>query len=131
MAEGIDRWQELFEPFNRRDWDAALELFDPEVELYPALVGPGVRSRYQGRDEVTGFFETITDVWESLTVELEEVIDKGDRVIAVENWRARGREGIEINTRLVDVYRFRDGLVVRAEGFRDKEEALEAAGLSE
>jgi hypothetical protein len=43
----------------------------------------------------------------------------------------RGRDGIEIDTELTDVYAFRDSLIVRVDGFRDKAKALEAVGLSE
>jgi hypothetical protein len=44
---------------------------------------------------------------------------------------ARGRAASRSTHPVVDVYTFRDGLVVRIDGFRDKKEALEAAGLSE
>lgn len=132
ISESIDKWRALYEAFNRGDIDAAVQNLHPEVELKPALIGPGVKDHYRGRDELKEFFETITDVWDSLTVEVEEMIEAPDgRLVAVENWRARGRDGIEINTRLVDVYAFRDGLVIRGDGFRDKAEALEAVGLTE
>jgi hypothetical protein len=53
------------------------------------------------------------------------------RILAVENWRVRGRDGIEIDTELTDLYAFRAGLIVRVDGFRDRAEAFEAAGLRE
>jgi ketosteroid isomerase-like protein len=53
-----------------------------------------------------------------------------DRVLVVERWTGRAR-GIEFDMRFTDVYEFRDGRCVRVDGFRDKAEALEAAGLSE
>jgi hypothetical protein len=43
---------------------------------------------------------------------------------------ARAR-GVETEIQLTEVYAFRDGLVVSVDGFREKAEALEAAGLSE
>ena len=43
----------------------------------------------------------------------------------------RGRNGIEIKASCTDLYGFRDGLIVRGDGFRDKAQALAAAGLSE
>jgi len=135
MSEGVDKWRAFYEAFNRGNFDDAVQYLHPEVELTPALPpleGSNLSgNRYRGRDELREFLETISDGWDALTVALEETVEEGDRVLAVENWRARGRDGIEINTRLVDVYTFRDGLVVRIDGFRDKPEALEAAGLSE
>jgi ketosteroid isomerase-like protein len=135
MSEGVDTWRAFYEAFNRGAFGDAVQFLHPEVELspaLPALEGSNLRgNRYRGRAEVKEFLETISNAWETLTVELEETIEEGDRVLAVENWRARGRDGIEIKTRLIDVYTFRDGLVVRVDGFRDKAEAREAAGLTE
>ena len=55
----------------------------------------------------------------------------GDRVLAVERWRAVSRGGLEFELELIDLFTFRDGLIVRIDGFRDRTEALEAAGLAE
>ena len=54
-----------------------------------------------------------------------------NRILAIDHWSWRGRDGIEIERELPTLYTFRDGLVVRVEGFTDRAEALEAAGLSE
>ena len=43
----------------------------------------------------------------------------------------RGRDGIELELELPNLYTFRDGLVVRIDGFTDRAEALRAAGLAE
>ena len=43
----------------------------------------------------------------------------------------RARDGIETGFQLTDIYTFRDGLIIRIDGFRERAEALEAAGLSE
>jgi ketosteroid isomerase-like protein len=75
--------------------------------------------------------ETVTNAWEEYLVEPVEARDApGDRVLVVERWHARGRDGIEFHFELIDVYSFRDGLVVRIDGYRDKSVALEAAGLA-
>ena len=65
-------------------------------------------------------------------VDAEEVLDAGDdRLVRVERWRSHGRQGIETEEELTHIYTFRDGLIVRIDGFRDRNEALEAAGLRE
>jgi ketosteroid isomerase-like protein len=130
--ENVEALRRAYEAFNRRDFDGVVEILHPEVELSPALVGPGVPSHCRGREEAKAYFETISDVWETQTIEPKELIVAPDgRVLVVENWRSRGRDGIEIDTVMTDVYEFRDGLCLRIEGFRVKSEALEAAGLSE
>jgi SnoaL-like domain len=61
--------------------------------------------------------------------EPEEIIEVPDgRVLAVERWRARGRQGIKFDFLLVDVYTFRDGLIVRIDGFRDRTAASKPWG---
>jgi uncharacterized protein len=130
--ENVGVVRRVYEAFNRRDIDAALQNLHPEYELYPALVGPGGRSEYFGREGAREFFDLITDTWETMTVESAEIVEiPDDRILSVELWRVRGRDGIEIETKLTDVYAFRDGLIVRVDGFREKADALEAAGLSE
>ena len=52
-------------------------------------------------------------------------------MLAIERWHARGRQGIAFDFEITDVYEFRDGLIVRVKGFRDRADALEAVGLSE
>ena len=42
---------------------------------------------------------------------------------------ARGRDGIEVQARGIWVWTIRDGSIVRACLFQDRQEALEAAGL--
>ena len=115
--------------FNRGDLDDALQYLHPEGELRPGIVAPDQRSRYRGRDEVKEFFESIYDAFAEVWAELGEVLERGDRILAVERWRVRGRDGIKLDFEVIDVYTFRDGLLVRADGFRDKAEALKAAGL--
>ena len=46
--------------------------------------------------------------------------------------RGRGREsGVTVDARFYEVYTLRDGRIVRADEFSERQEALEAAGLSE
>ena len=40
-------------------------------------------------------------------------------------------EGMETEIVITQLYTFRDGLILRIDGFRSRAEALEAAGLSE
>jgi ketosteroid isomerase-like protein len=130
--ENFETIRGIYEAFNRRDIDDALQYLHPEYELYPALEPLGGRTQYRGREGAREFFELITDVWESMTVEFKETIEVPDgRILAIERWRVRGRDGIEIDTELTDIYAFRDGLIVRVDGFRDKAEALKATGLRE
>jgi ketosteroid isomerase-like protein len=130
--ENVETLRAMMAAFNRRDFEDSVRYVDPEVELHPGITELDVNGRYRGRDEFRRFAETITDAWETYVVEPEEIIEVPDgRVLAVERWRARGRQGIKFDFLLVDVYTFRDGLIVRIDGFRDREAAFEAVGLRE
>ena len=130
--ENVETLRAMMAAFNRRDFDDFVRYADPEVELHPGITELDVNSRCRGRHEFRQFAETITDAWETYVVEPEEIIEVPDgRVLAVERWRARGRQGINFDFLLGDVYTFRDGLIVRIDGFRDRAEALEAVGLRE
>ena len=130
--QNIGTLQRLAQAFGRRDLDRAMAHFADDVEVRPAVVGIDVGTFYNGRGELRGFWEQITEAWAAQTVELKEMIEApGERVVAVEQWHVRGRDGIELDFELIDVYTFRDGLIVRIDGFRERAEALEAVGLSE
>jgi ketosteroid isomerase-like protein len=63
---------------------------------------------------------------------LTEYRDLGDRVIAFGHINARGREsGLEIDSPTGWVFTVRNGRVVKAEGFLNRADTLEAAGLKE
>lgn len=64
--------------------------------------------------------------------ELRRLIDCGEKVLA-EGWQGgRGkRSGVEVSEEIFSVYTLKAGKVVRQQMFRDRDEAAEAAGLSE
>ena len=129
--ENVEIIERLYAAFTRRDFDDAVRYLHRDFEISPAISGPDWLSQYRGREGAREFFGAITEVWETLTVEFKETVEApGDRIVAVENWRSGGRDGIAIDFQLTEVYAFRDGLIVRIEGFTDRAEALEAAGLS-
>jgi ketosteroid isomerase-like protein len=130
--ENVEILRLFYEAFNRRDFDDALHYMDPEVELYPGVMAPDQDPRFLGRQGVREFLWGATEAWDSVTVEHKEIVEAaGNRFLAIDLWHFRGREGIEIERELPTLFTFRNGLVVRIDGFTDKAEALEAAGLSE
>jgi hypothetical protein len=59
-----------------------------------------------------------------------ENVDAGDHVLATVRYSGRGKaSGIEHEDVLFDVYTFRNGLCARKQEFRERGEALRAAGL--
>ena len=129
--ENVEILRGLIEAWNRRDFeDVVLRYVDPEVDFHPGLLPPGEDTRYLGREGMREWIGNVNDAWDAVTVESGERIDvAGDRVLAIDRWRFEGRDGIRVEEELPTAYTFRDGLIVRIDGFTDKAEAFERLGL--
>ena len=60
------------------------------------------------------------------------MIEARDQVLACVTFRGYGKQsGVETNWSLLQLWTVRDGKFLRGQGFTDRDEALEAAGLRE
>jgi ketosteroid isomerase-like protein len=92
-------------------------------------VEPGTRVGAESFGEAVA---SVADSFKGARVELEELIDQGDRVVVIGTLHGRGRgSGAEVERRQGYIWTIRDGKAVRFEWFNDPRGALEAAGLSE
>jgi ketosteroid isomerase-like protein len=127
-VEAIRRgWQ----AFNQGDFAGAVQYLHSDGQAFPVarLRQPreGGNAGLRGREQVKQFLEMVSNAWERVTVQLGEVVVAPDgRLLAVEGWHVHGRDGIEVETMVVTVYAFRDGLVARLDSFLDRAQALEA-----
>jgi ketosteroid isomerase-like protein len=133
--ENVDVILKAVEAVNRRDADAFVAGVSPDVEweTNPEMVGLG--GIYHGRAGVRAFFEHLfgLETWESIHVEVEEITEASDdRVLLGLLAKARGRgSGVPTEGLLWQVFWFAEGLITRRQAFWTRQEALEAAGLSE
>jgi ketosteroid isomerase-like protein len=128
--ENVEIVRRSADAFQRRDFPAVIECFDPDVE-YDMRIRPDGRI-CRGMDEVQKAFRTWLGTWDDYSINFEEVIDAGDNVVAVFTEAGRGKgSGMNIEQRLATVHTVRDGKIVSVRIFRSKAEALEAAGLPE
>jgi ketosteroid isomerase-like protein len=87
---------------------------------------------YRGREESKEFWRKSQELFAELHWEPREFIDLGHAVVVETRVIAVGRgSDVRIEADETDVFWFRDGLIVRLQGFPTKAEALEAAGFSE
>jgi ketosteroid isomerase-like protein len=130
--ENVEIVRRLIEALNRNEQDRVSGILDPEVVIDATrrLVNPKTYTGMQGYGRMVADRE---EVWDEFRMEPDDVLDAGDRVVAVGRWVGKGKgSGIEVHQPVADVYTLHDGRVVRAEfGFTDRAEALEAAGLTE
>jgi hypothetical protein len=88
---------------------------------------------FRGRDELREWFAQVQGPWESIHTAVEEVLEAGeDRIVFGLGLTARGgSSGAETRLQAWQVNWFIEGLTAKRRVFRDRDEALEAAGLSE
>jgi ketosteroid isomerase-like protein len=127
--EIISTLRRTYEAYSRGDFDTAMEIAHPEIEL----VRPGGQSPLRGADAVRAWMDP--EALEDQRAELLEFRINGNKALVRTRNRARGAgSGIEIDIELWAVWTLDDnGLATRIEGFlgHEKNDALEAAGLSE
>jgi ketosteroid isomerase-like protein len=129
--ENIEVIRRAGETFNAGDLAAWFEFYDPEID-WRALEGAiDDVGEMHGTEALRRYVQDWTDEFEGVTVVLEELLEIGeDRVVAVQQLTGRARlSGIETQLRYVVLYTLRDGKIVRGREYRNKDEALRAAGL--
>jgi ketosteroid isomerase-like protein len=127
----VDRTREFIAAYNRRDFDAAIRDFHPQVEwVLPALqrsdscIGP---------EQVIQFWDEIDENMDELQLRPQEFRDGGDLVaVRLRHYGVGKGSGAVIDEELYhQVSTFEDGVMVRIEYFESWDKALEAAGLTE
>jgi hypothetical protein len=122
------------EAYNRRDLDAFLAPFDPQVEVHMlwGIGGIGVEDRYEGHAGVRRLLATVEEAWEAARFEPQELIDFGDRYLLLIENGGRGRTSDAIEKHgIALLMTWRGGMGVRADFYWRQDQALEAAGLRE
>jgi uncharacterized protein len=118
-----------YDAFNRRDIDALLDAFHPEVEWHPLLAELG-GGTYLGHDGVRRMLEEIEESWDDFRTEADRVVDAGERIFVFAHTSGRGKtSGVEAELHVVTVVEMRDGRALRVWSYGTLEEALAAAGL--
>lgn len=132
--ENVEGFRRAVEAYNRRDIDAFLDAFDPMVEAHPltlAMFGQAA-TVYRGHEGIRKFVRDVDEVLPQMQVEVREVRDLGERIVASGRLQARGRaSGAEIESPISWLVEFKNGMVIRMSDYLDFKEALGAAGLSE
>jgi ketosteroid isomerase-like protein len=102
----------------------------PDFELHGRNDLPDAKV-YRGREASKEFWRMLQEVWAEVRWEPLEFTELGDAVVVKTRIVGVGRgSDLPIEADEVDVFWFRDGKIVRLEGFATKEEALEAVEAS-
>jgi ketosteroid isomerase-like protein len=117
----------MYAAYARGDFAAGLACLDPEIEFSQPEDEPG-GGTYHGHDGVVKAFATWTGAWDDYRVEVDELIDLDDDVLARTRHLGRGKDsGIEVEMQIFQLWTLRNDKVVRARMYYDEAEAREAA----
>jgi ketosteroid isomerase-like protein len=116
---------------NAGDWESLFKDVAPNYELdWSRTRGPEVPGVYRG-EEAQRVLIDFLESWQSVRMEPDEFIEVGEHVLVPTTEHFVGRDGIEVQARNIWTWTIRDGMIVRACLYQDKQEALEAVGLQE
>ena len=131
--ENVEIVRDAAAAFNRGDVDTWLEYFADDID-YRAVEGAlDDRGPMYGKAAVLAYLQDWLDMFDDFKVEPLELIDAGgDEVVAVLRNSGRAKlSGVETDLTYAALYTIRDGKIARGREYWTKEQALEAAGLSE
>jgi ketosteroid isomerase-like protein len=107
---------------------SALEAFiDPEVESLANWMGG---TKYVGVEGFRKLWLDWLEPWTSYYTHVEELIDAGDRVLAlIRDHGERADTDAEIELTASSVWEIRDGKIARVAFYTDRDDAFAAAGV--
>jgi ketosteroid isomerase-like protein len=133
--ENVEVVRTIYDAVARRDAATPFDLYAKDIvwdlsNWRPAQLDP--MPVYTGHDGVREAWRDRLSAWGQVDFEVEELMEAGDRVVAVIRDRQIGRlSGAPIDSSHAAVWTLADGKVTRLQVFDDRRQALEAVGLSE
>ena len=130
--ENVELARRAYEAFNRGDLDGMVADFASTFEYVPTGAIPGAGDAHPGPEGWKEFVRGFMGEFENARVEVRELTEAGDQVLASLTLRGRGKQsGVEASWDVWHVWTVRDGKFVHGQGFARSDEALEATGLRE
>jgi ketosteroid isomerase-like protein len=130
----LEAFRRGVEAGNRGDVETLLQELDPEVEWHSALHAllGGEQTVFRGHDGVREMFRDAYEAFGAIRIEISEIRDLGDRLVAIGRYRAVGKaSGAETLTPFALVTEIKNGKTTSVRGYLDPKDALEAVGLRE
>jgi ketosteroid isomerase-like protein len=131
--ENVEVVKLAYEAFVRGGLDGYMAHFTDDVD-YRAVVGAiDDIGPIHGKDAVRAWLQDWIDTFDEFWFEAIELIDAGeDTVVVVERYGGRAKlSGVETDQTEAVVLTIRDGKIARGREYPGRQQALEAAGLSE
>jgi ketosteroid isomerase-like protein len=130
--ENVELIRTAYDAFERGDLEAVSQLHATTIEWQTSVEDPDAAT-HRGRVAVRRYIEGYMETFPGLRANLEECVEApNDRVLATVRYTGRARaSGMDMDWRQWLVYTIKEGLIVRAAEYFDRDQALQAAVLSE
>jgi ketosteroid isomerase-like protein len=131
--EDADRIRRAYEVWNESGPQAVTDQFWAEDAVYREGPGWPEAGVFRGRAAALARMQTLVDLVGPIKVHLDELIEVGDgRFIACTRMVGDSASSeLSYTQSFAVVHRLRDGLVIEADYYLDRVQALEAVGLGE
>jgi ketosteroid isomerase-like protein len=116
--------REVYDALACRDFETLAGLADPdfEMDLTDRVLNPAT---YRGAEGLARFLEEVDELWASMDLTVERVVERGDQALALLRVRLQGRgSGVELDDRIAQLWTLRDGKLVRMQLRQDAAAAL-------
>jgi ketosteroid isomerase-like protein len=128
VPDGEAVLRRTYEALVRRDLAVLDELADPdfEMDLTERVLNPAT---YRGAEGLLRFLGEIDELWASMDIDVERVIERGDEVLAVLMVTLTGRgSGVEMESRIAQRWTLRDGKLLKMKLYGDADAAVAEFG---
>jgi ketosteroid isomerase-like protein len=125
VPEPLEQLKTLYEEWARGDYSRS-DIFDPGMKM--ESIGLAEPMHAESYEEFVGLMREWLSAWGNpLTVDAEQMVESGDRILVLVRWKGHGKgSGVEMDAAGAHLWTFRDGRVVRYEVYRDRDEARAA-----
>ena len=130
--DNVELARRFNEEFNRSGWRALWSGANPDLEFCEPPEQPGA-SVFKGLEAAReGVTRSWDENWTEQRFDVERIVDLGnDRVLILNVMHLRGRDGVEVAHAAGNIVTFRDGRILRFQGYWSQQAALKAVGLED
>ena len=124
MPTAAELLRDAYDALGRRDFEVLSGLADPgfEMDLTDRVLNPAT---YRGAEGLARFLQEVDELWASMDLTVEQVLERDDEALAVLRVKLQGRgSGVQLNDRIAQWWTLRDGKLVGMRLYQDADAAL-------
>lgn len=130
----VEAFKGAVDAFVRRDIDAVLSYYEPDVEWYPGMAAllAGDDMVYRGHAGIRQLIADLDEAFSEYSLEFGEYRDFGDRFLAIGQIRTRGHAGdVETVSPVAYIVEGKDGKARTVRAYMDPAEAIKAVAADQ